>query len=175
MPAIACPITGCTYVTGDVDVAVAAALLTIHNNAHSVPTTNKQKPPKIDRPKVSKGSSEETWTAFQTRWKMFKDGTDISNPEIVQHLFQCCDEDLGDDILKSHPTAMDGSEQDFLYAIKRLAVIPIAVSVRRSELLSIRQDHGESIRSFYARVNGKAATCAYSKTGSGHTCTQEVD
>ena len=121
MSAIACPITGCTYVTGDVDVAVAAALLTLHNNAHSVPTTNKQKPPKIDRPKVSKGSSEETWTASQTWWKMFKDGTDGSNPEIVQHLFQCCDEDLGDGILKSHPTTMDGSEQDLLYAIKRLA------------------------------------------------------
>ena len=47
--------------------------------------------------------------------------------------------------------------------------------MRRCELLSIRQDHRERIRSFYAWVNGKAATCAYSKTCTGHTCTQEVD
>ena len=36
MPQIQCPIRGCNYTTDDVNPAVAAALLMIHNNVHSV-------------------------------------------------------------------------------------------------------------------------------------------
>ena len=87
-----------------------------------------------------------------------------------QTLFQCCEEELGDDILRSHPNATNGSEQELLNIVKKLAVTPVAVSVRRSELLSTKQDHGENIRSFHARINGKAATCAYSVNCSSETC-----
>ena len=80
MPVIQCPVGDCTYETDDINAGVAAALLILHNNTHiaanqHAPAVVKQKPPKLDRPKVSKGSSEETWRAFQTRWTMFKDGT----------------------------------------------------------------------------------------------------
>jgi len=46
----------------------------------------------------------------------------------------------------------------------KLNDIPVAISVRRSDLLSVRQDHSESVRAFFARINGKAITCAYKKT-----------
>ena len=53
------------YATGDVDPAVAAALLMVHNNVYiaAVPTTQ-QKAPKTDQPAISGGSSEETWNVF---------------------------------------------------------------------------------------------------------------
>ena len=47
--------------------------------------------------------------------------------------------------------------------IKLKTVTPDAISVQRAELLSVKQDHGETTRSFYAKVKGKAATCSYSQ------------
>jgi len=181
MPAIACPIPECAFVTEDVDVAVAAALLTIHNNTHTnlaagaAPGDGRQRAPKIDRPIITKGSTEEGWNAFLARWRMFKRGTRLTPGETVQHLFQCCEEELGNNILRSHPDATRGNEDDLLAAMKRLAVAPVAISVRRSDLLTIKQDHGENVRSFYARINGKAATCAYKIDCPSTTCTQQVN
>ena len=176
MPDYACPVEGCNYRTGEVEDAIAANFLLLHNNSHAIQaTTVKQKPPKIDRPKISKGCSEEIWRAFDTRWKLFKDGTQLTLQETSRQLFQCCDDDLGNDLLRSYPTILEGTETLLLEAIKKLAVTPVAITVRRSELLSTKQDHGESIRSFYAKVNGKAATCAYVKDCPSTTCTQKVD
>ena len=179
MPEYECPLNDCDYKTPNVADSVASQLLKLHNNAHTAanqPTAVvRQKPPKIDRPKISKGCSEETWRAFDTRWKLFKDGTQLTAEETNRQLFQCCDEDLGNDLLRSYPTILDGTEELLLQAIKKLAVTPVAITVRRSELLSTKQDHGESIRSFYAKVNGKAATCAYVKDCPGAACTQKVD
>ena len=181
MPAIECPFPDCTYATDDVDAAIAAVLLTIHNNTHTnpgqttTPADTRQKAPKIDRPSVTQGSTEENWNAFLARWNMFQRGTRLTAGETVQQLFQCCEGDLGDNILRSNPDATRGTEEELLAAIKRLAVTPVAISVRRSNLLSIKQDHGENVRSFYARINGKAATCAYTMTCPGNTCNLQVD
>ena len=59
--------------------------------------------------------------------------------------------------------------------VKRLAVAPVAVSVRRSELLSIKQDHRENTRSFFTRINGKATTCADSIKCYSDTCNRDVN
>jgi hypothetical protein len=56
-----------------------------------------------------------------------------------------------------------------------MAVNPFAICVRRAELLSTKQDHGESARSFYAKVKGQASTCSYSITCSSGTCIQVKD
>ena len=106
---------------------------------------------------------------------MFKRSTGLAGAESVQHLFHCCDEDLGDTILKGHPDAVSRDEAHLLNKIKLMAVIPVAICVRRAELLCAKQDHGESARSFYAKVKGKAATCSYSITCSSGTCTQVND
>ena len=46
--------------------------------------------------------------------------------------------------------------------IENPSVIPVAMTVRRSELLSMKQIDKEIARSFFAHMNGKAAaTCAY--------------
>ena len=180
MPSIKCPIATCTYSTEDVDAAVAAVLLTIHNNEHIAAPRNsdaavRQRAPKIDRPKISAGSSEETWNTFITRWAMFKRSTGMAGAETVQQLFHCCDEDLGDSILKGHPDAINQDEDRLLQKIKQMAVIPVAISVRRADLLNTKQDHGENARSLYAKVKGKAATCSYSIVCTSETCTQVID
>ena len=62
---------------------------------------------------------------------MFKRGATLILVETIQQLFQCCEEDLGNDILKSHPEAVSGTEDNFLAEIKRIAVTPVAL---RSEI-----------------------------------------
>ena len=47
-------------------------------------------------------------------------------------------------------------ETTLLNSIKRTAVISTAESVRKTELLSMQQEHGQSIRSFVAKVKLKA-------------------
>jgi hypothetical protein len=103
---------------------------------------------------------------------MFKRGTSLTTGETTHHLFQCSDEKLGNDILRSYPNAVSGTETALLTAIKQLAVT--LVTVRRSDLLSMKQDHGENVRSFFARISGKAATCAYNIEYPSTTCTQHV-
>ncbi len=73
---------GCPFKTDDVDASVAAVMLTIHNNVHianPTPGTSdvvaRQRAPKLERPKISTGSSEETWNTFLKRWTMFKRST----------------------------------------------------------------------------------------------------
>ena len=58
--------------------------------------------------------------------------------------------------------------------MKKITIIPVAVSVKRADLLSIRQDHGENVR-FFSRVSGKAATCNYSMKCSNSLCNNHVD
>ena len=156
MPVIPCSYEGCDYQTEDVDGAALALLLEIHKLSHANATPappaaareTRQRPPKIALPKISEGSSEETWNSWHTRWGMFKRGTVLSEDEKVQQLFQCCDESLGDAILRGHPDAVTGDEDSLLAVIKKLAVTPVPRVVRRNDVLKLRQDHGEKTRSF---------------------------
>ena len=183
MPVIQCPyFDQCGYQTPDEEAAIAAACLIIHNNNHIAATNNnnnatpaRRNAPKIDRPKISRGSSEETWNSFSKRWTLFKRGTELSDAETVQQLFECCDDDLGDAILKSSPTAVNGDETNLLTIMKKLAVTPVAICIRRAELLSTHQDHGETGRAFHSRLMGKAATCAYSVSCTSSTCQHVTD
>ena len=52
---------------------------------------------------------------------------------------------------------MKETEAALLAGIKRLAVQPVARGVRRTDLMNMQQDSGEPIRSFYAKVKGRAS------------------
>ena len=66
-------------------------------------------------------------------------------------------------------------ETSLLSAIKKLAVISVAANVRRAELLSLKQDHGQFIKSFAAQVKGNAQICAFTKRCTRENCNQEID
>ncbi len=181
MPVFQCPyFDTCGFETADVDTAIAVAYLNIHNNQVHANNNNNVRPvrrqaPKIDRPKISRGSSEETWNSFSKRWTLFKRGIELTAAETVQQLFECCDNDLGDAILKSSFSVENDTEDNLLKTMKQLAVIPVAISIRRADLLSCHQDHGEAGRAFHARLRGKADTCSYSIKCTSQTCEQVID
>ena len=70
---------------------------------------------------------------------------------------------------------MTVSEVALLNAIKKLAVISTAESVRKTELLSMRQDYGQPVRSFVAKVKGKAQVSLFTKDCPAQQCQQQVD
>ena len=61
------------------------------------------------------------------------------------------------------PNARGLTEANVLAAIKRQAVIPVSLSTQRSELLSLKQEHGKLVEKFAARVKGRTATCRFYK------------
>ena len=181
MPDIPCPHTGCTYTTGDNEAAIVVELLKIHALTHAVPTVPptagivRQKPPKLNRPVITKGLSEEEWSTVSKKWQIFKDSTNIPEAQLSTQLWQCCDEELTSELFRDVPNISTIAEVDLLTSIKQLAVLSVAACVRKTELFSSRQDRGQPIRSFAANVKGKAHTCAFTKKCGVTTCTTEVD
>lgn len=176
-----CPIPHCDFVIEeDVEAVLAAAQLNLHALVHQqrighTTGSSKQKPPKIVRPSISRGSTDEEWQTFLKRWDLFKRGTEIPNGQLTTQLWQCCDDDLEVDLFRSIDNVMTVNEATLLNAIKRLAVISTAESVRKTELLSMRQDHGQPVRSFVAKVKGKAQVCSFTKTCTASLCSQQID
>ena len=165
---IKCPVPDCEYETGEATEAVAVALLnahvTIHNKAvAAVPTTPpiSDRGPKLERPKVDIGISEEEWNMFYRRWELILRCSGISNGNVTSHLIQCATDTLGDAVLKVRPKITDAPVDECLKLMKSFAVIAVAKGVLRSELLSMSQKRYETFRAFVARVRGKAEICDY--------------
>ena len=77
------------------------------------------------------------------------------------------------------PDTIMNSEADLLsyylisYWLLFYLVIPVAISVQRSELLNLTQCDIETVRSFFARIRGLAITCKYSLACD--ECARKVD
>ena len=139
--------------------------------ASAAPTSTaySQKLPPIQRPEVKQDISEEDWDAFMVEWTNFKRCTNLPSTNITDQLYQCCERSLARLLIKEQPDIVMKDEDTLLDAMKRLSVIKVATSVRRSKLLSTRQSHGEGFREFYANVKAAAATCDF-KVKCPNTC-----
>ena len=188
MAGIQCSALGCLYSTDDQvppdsDMATKLALLQIHDkNAHPAPVSpqaahgpNTSQRVKLDPPKLSEGSDQETWELFLRSWAMYKAGMNINNSQASVFLFNCLDQDLRDDILRANPTTQvnDLSEADLITAIKTLAVKIESKLVHRIRLGQSSQSPGHSIRNFHATLKGQAKLCQFKANCPG--CNSVVD
>ena len=158
MVIVSCPASGCGYQTEDLAAEIVASLLNIHALEHSRPPTPASKGPKLNRPTIDMGIDEETWNSFLRRWETFKLGSGISEDAAPTQLFQCTSESLGDLLLKADPRLTTRPTADVIKAMRSLAVIPVARGVSRAELLQMKQSSDEPVRTFAARIRGKAET-----------------
>ena len=159
MVVIKCPIIGCSYETTDYSEAIACVLLTAHTPQHTAqpPATG----PKLDRPRIDKGITPEGWNIFKLRWDVFVDGSGFDSTASSSQLFQCASEELGNSLLKADPSITSKPTADLMRAMKTLAVVAVATGVIHAELVQMKQDSGETFRTFAARMRGKAETCSY--------------
>ena len=140
MPAINCYLPGCTFATPDVDSAVAAVMLGHHlSSAHPAPA--QRKIPTIPQPKLGPGIYKDQWNSFTREWEVYKETVSIPLEKILVYLLACCEPDLKSSVERSDPRLSSKSESDVLASIKRHAVVSVAVSVLRTELLTMKQDH----------------------------------
>ena len=167
-----CEHPGCTVTKCADSEAIALGLLQLHQtNAHSS-AGHKQRPPKVDRPRIAGGATAEEWATFRRRWDTFKSATDMTDAEMKCQLLACCEQELEASLFKDDPHLRDKTEEVILASMQSLAVIDVAATVRVTELLGMKQDHGEGIRAFVARVRGKANICALEKAC---TCGTQVN
>ena len=158
MPAIQCHLPACTFSTPDVDSAVAAVMLAHHlSSAHPAPA--QRKAPTIPQPKVTASIYEDQWDSFTREWIVYKETVSMPADKIPVYLLSCCSQELKSSVERADPAITTKSEADVLAAIKRHAVISVAVSVLRTELLVMKQDHGENVLAFASRALGKARNC----------------
>ena len=178
-----CEIQQCTFIAENDDKDIMLAQFGSHQRNHELqardvviaPQRNDgSRVPKSERPKIAAGGSEESWNTFVTRWNNYKRTCRIEGTLATGELFECCSTELGDDIIREDQLLLEGTEEALLTAIKRLAIIPVAKTVRRSEVLQMRQEHSEGVRSFHARVKGKADTCVY-RVACTHGCGRQID
>ena len=162
---IPCQFPGCEVEIEHTSEAVAVAMFQSHVVSHSQVTTSAKVPsqrlPPIPRPEVKQNISEEDWISFMAEWTNFKHFTEIGDNPIPDQLYQCCDKNLAKLLIREQPDIVSRGEKDLLAAMKKLAVIHIATSVRRTNLLALKQKHGETFREFYANVKATAATCDF--------------
>ena len=126
--------------------------------------------PKLERPKVDSGLSQEDWNLFIRRWDAFVTGSGLDPNDCSTQLFQCTRQALGD--LRSNPGIMNRPTDELLAQMKSLAVVAVSTCVTRTELMNMTQQRDEQFRIFASRVRGKAETCNY-KTKC--TCNNTVD
>ena len=161
MPAIACPITGCTYTTpAEHSIEVAVTLLNLHGKDHdSNPTSRADK---VKRPVISSSGTTEEWDYFESRWTEYKRATNITGTEATLQLLECCDESLRRDVTRANGGSLSQKNEDeVLKAIRTLAVKEENIMVLRVELSNKRQDRDEPIRNFAARLRGHASQCKF--------------
>ena len=160
MVVVSCPVPGCVYKTDDQEPSVVTMLLQLHSTVHIA--SNVSRGPKLERPKVEAGISQEVWNNFVRRWDAFRIGSNISAEAAPIQLFQCADQELADVMLKTDRGITSRTVEEVLDAMRLLAVIPVARGTVRAELMQMVQSNDESFRTFAARVRGKAETCQYS-------------
>ena len=90
-----CPGTQCNYVTEEVDIQAALALLTMHKeidhpgNSPATPQSSSRKPEKFPRPNITIDTTAEAWQEFYTSWLQYKDEYGLTGQAITRQLYAC--------------------------------------------------------------------------------------
>ncbi len=123
MPAVACPIPGCAYITDDLEAAIVAVLLTVHSTTHVPSHATAAKVEKVRRPVISAAGTSEEWAYFVSRWTEYVSATKVEGQDKLVQLLECCDEPLRKDLTRySGGTLTTKTFDEVLAGIKKLAV-----------------------------------------------------
>ena len=173
MSKLECQYPGCTYTAEHASEAVAIAYLTSHNNVHATGRSH-TKHPTMPRPELKQDITAEEWYSFVAEWNTYKRINNVDQADIADNLYQCCDRPLARLLLKENPNIVEEGEVALLAAMQKMAVLQVAVNVRRAKLLTTTQEPGQSFCEFYANIRSSASTCEYI-VKCPHTCCTSKD
>ena len=92
---------------------------------------------------------------------MFIRANNIPETDQSIHLLACCDGVLKGKVTATCPEPYTKPIIDLHALLKTLAVIPVAVVVKRNELLAMHQHAGEKIRAYHSRLKAQADICRF--------------
>ena len=134
MAGLKCSLSSCAYSTDDqvpatTELETKLKLLRIHADTVHQPrvqqdSSHTSSKAKLDPPRLSAGSDQQTWDLFKRSWEIYKSGMSIPTAQQPVHLFNCLDEDLRSDVLRANPDRNfdTWAEKDLMEAIQILAV-----------------------------------------------------
>ncbi|MEL6802396.1 MAG: reverse transcriptase domain-containing protein, partial [Bacteroidota bacterium] len=168
-----CPVTNCEWeYPCDFDKSQSFEIVKMHVSAcHErqpgtvTATAIQSKAPKIDRPVVDLGIDQEAWNMFLVKWEHFGIGTRISDEDKPLQLLQCASQPLSKLLVQADRAIVSRSVEQILSSMESFAVIKVSKGTQRAELMKLSQNNDEAIRTFAARVKGKAQTCGFVALG----------
>ena len=122
------------------------------------------------------GSSEDDFIFFKCLFESYKRSCQLTDvPDIRDQLLACCETDLRRDLHRYLGTGVDAkSEAELLAEIRKIAVVTRSNLVNVVSLMSAAQEHGETCRSYLARIRGLANVCKLSVTCTAADCGEQV-
>ena len=85
---------------------------------------------------------EEGWMTCILQWDLYVTGTGINEGDKPRQFIHRCEQELFELVLKVDPPIGTKTLAVISETVKKLAVIPVAIGVQRSELFSLKQDRG---------------------------------
>ena len=76
---------------------------------------------------------------FMLQWNLYVTGTGFKEGDKRRQFIHRCEQELLELVLKVDPAI---GTKTLAETLKKLAMIPVAIRVRRSELFSLKQDRG---------------------------------
>ena len=169
---LTCPVTGCTGGTGgaawscEADPACAAVLLQVHGYTHqaapaaaAIAGDRRPRPPTLQPPKLEAQCSEARFEDWKVEWSFYKRTVEMPAGSEPSYLLDCLAEEVRRDVRAATDNVREMAEDDLLKEIKRHAVLQRAISSRKMDLYGMRQEDGEPVRKFYARIQNLARQC----------------
>ena len=163
---------GGVYKTPALEFAEAIQMLNIHRaDAHGVQgagggggaAQGEKKPQlsKLPRPTITGGCSQEDFKSFKRSWEQYIGSSNETTDAVLRaRLLHCPDEALKRTVERSLGDRVDTiSVADLLKEIETLAVVKQSNLVNTLALMSAKQERGENVRQYAARLRGLAATC----------------
>ena len=168
---LSCPAgAACGYVTEEVELQTAMALLAMHREiAHpaAVPAQqhNSRKPEKFPRPSINVDTTHEAWQDFYTAWLQYKDEYSLAGHAITRQLYACCSMELATSLSRTTGGAhFTLSETQLLEQMKGLAVRYQNPAVHVQEFLCMSQQCDKGVRHYLSRLKGVATSCEFNIT-----------
>lgn len=137
---------------------MAIMQLKIHSMQHQMSGSMRGDRPK--RPEIDASGTAAQWTVFTSMWADYKELAQIKPSQVANELSQCCTLQLRTSLIAMANGSMAANtEAEVLAAMKSLALSKEKATVSIDNLFRIKQDHGETIRSYSARVRMQANIC----------------
>ena len=125
---------------------------------------SKEQGKRPDRPVIHAGQTDNQWLLFLDTWERYKERSKLTKLESIRNeLREVCVDDVNELLFELYgPQQLNSmSEDQLLGAIHKVAVESVHEEVHRQNFFRMKQDIGEPIKKFMARLKAKANMCNF--------------